>query len=163
MKNALAEVEEQPFKDQNRTGAAEDSEWLASQQTEDPTGDRCAQKTLQHTLHTWRRTVRELFRTGMENTLQTVRQFKSQSDLHVFCSIPQQPTESDGVCHSSQVNKQNGRQGLNVKCIGEVTDKERRFSFDVKYQTPTKPENGDTKGILFHTKYFGFFFFYIFL
>lgn len=59
-------------------------------------------------------------------------QFKFRSDLHVVCSVPQQTTESDGICHGSQVNKQNGRQGLNVKRIGEVTDEERRFSFDVK-------------------------------
>lgn len=42
MKNTPAEVEEQPFKHQNRTGAAEDGERLPSQQTEYPTGDRCA-------------------------------------------------------------------------------------------------------------------------
>lgn len=54
MKNALAEVEEQAFKDQNRTSAAEDGEWLASQQTENPAGDRCAQEALQHTLHAQR-------------------------------------------------------------------------------------------------------------
>lgn len=72
-------------------------------------------------------------RTWITNT-QTAngQRFKSHSDLHVFCSVPQQTSEGDGVCHSSQVNKQNGRQGLNVKCIGEVTDEERRFSFDVK-------------------------------
>lgn len=52
MRNALAEVEQQPFEDQNRTGAAEDGERLASQQTEDPTSDRRAQKTLQHALRT---------------------------------------------------------------------------------------------------------------
>lgn len=52
MRNALAEVEQQPFEDQNRTGAAEDGERLASQQTEDPTSDRRAQKTLQHALCT---------------------------------------------------------------------------------------------------------------
>lgn len=51
-RNALAEVEQQPFKDQNRTGAAEDGERLASQQTEEPPGDRSAQKTLQHALRT---------------------------------------------------------------------------------------------------------------
>lgn len=62
------------------------------------------------------------------------------SDLHVFSSISQQPTEGDGVCYSSQVNKQNCRQGLNVKRVGEVTDKERRFSFNVKYESSTKPE-----------------------
>lgn len=51
-KNILAEVEEQPFKDQNRTSAAEDGERLPGQQAEDTAGDRRAQETLQHTLHT---------------------------------------------------------------------------------------------------------------
>lgn len=62
------------------------------------------------------------------------------SDLHIFCSIAQQAPKRDGVCHGSEVNEQNGRQGLNVKCIGEVTGEERRFSYDVKYETSTKPE-----------------------
>lgn len=70
-----------------------------------------------------------------------LKRFKSQSDLHVFCSVPQETPEGDGVCYSSQVNKQNGRQGLNVNCIGEVTQEERHFSFDVQYETSTKPEN----------------------
>lgn len=54
------------------------------------------------------------------------------ADLHVFCSVPQQATKGDGVRHSSQVNKQNGRQGLNVKRVGEIADKERRFSLYVE-------------------------------
>lgn len=76
------------------------------------------------------------------------KQLRSQSDLHVFCSISQQTTERDGVCHSSEVNKQNGRQGLNVKCICEVTEEERRFSFNVKYETTTKPAGRDTEDVL---------------
>lgn len=51
-RTALAEVEQQPLEDQNRTGAAEDGERLASQQTEDAASDRRAQKTLQHALRT---------------------------------------------------------------------------------------------------------------
>lgn len=35
-----------------------------------------------------------------------------------------------------------------MKRIGEVTDKERHFSFDVKYHASTKPEN-QTEIILF--------------
>lgn len=42
MKKTPAEVEEQPLEHQNRPGAAEDGERLASQQTEHPTADRCA-------------------------------------------------------------------------------------------------------------------------
>lgn len=57
MRNALAEVEQQPFEDQDGTGAAEDGERLASQQTEDPTSDRRAQKTLQHALRTRAQTL----------------------------------------------------------------------------------------------------------
>lgn len=83
----------------------------------------------------------------MVNTLQTVKIFVS--DLHVLCSVAQQPTEGDGVCHSSQVNKHDGRQGLNVKSIGEVTDEERQFSFDVKYETSTKPENRSKRCLVF--------------
>lgn len=52
MENIPAEIEEQPFKHKNRTSAAEDGERLASQQAENSPGDRCAQKTLQHALHT---------------------------------------------------------------------------------------------------------------
>lgn len=52
MENSLAEVEEQPFKHQNRAGAAEDGERLTAQQTEDAARDRSAQKTLQHSLNT---------------------------------------------------------------------------------------------------------------
>lgn len=72
------------------------------------------------------------------------RWLKTRSDLHVFCSVPQQTTKGDGVRHSSQVDKQNGRQSLNVKSVGEVTDKERRFSLDVKKETTTKPDDKKT-------------------
>lgn len=68
----------------------------------------------------------------MENTQQAVRKRESETDLHVFRGIAQKAAKSDGVGHSSQVNKQDGRQGLNVNCVSEVTEEERRFSFDVK-------------------------------
>lgn len=129
MRNAPTEVEQQPFKNQNRTGAAEDGERLAGQQTKDPTSDRRAQKTLQHTLPTRAETLvrRTRARTGKQCGGAGLK-----PDLHVFRSISQQATESDGVRHGAQVNKQDGRQGLDVKRVGEVTDEERRFSFDVK-------------------------------
>lgn len=63
MERAPAEIEEQPFKHQNRPSAAEDGERLAGQQTENPSTDRCAQKTLQHPLQTRRETIRESFKT----------------------------------------------------------------------------------------------------
>lgn len=69
------------------------------------------------------------------------QKFKTLPYLHVICCIAQQPTKCNGICHSSKVNKQNGRQGLNVKPISEVTGKKGSFSFDIKYETPTKPEN----------------------
>ena len=47
-----AEVEEQPLKHQDRPGAAEDGERLTGEQTEDATGDRRPQETLQHALNT---------------------------------------------------------------------------------------------------------------
>lgn len=46
-----AEVEEQPFKHQNRAGAAEDDERLAAQQTEHAPADGRAHEALQHALH----------------------------------------------------------------------------------------------------------------
>lgn len=64
---------------------------------------------------------------------------RAHTHLHVFCGVSQQTSEGDGVRHGSQVNEQNGRQGLDVKRIGEVTDKERRFSFDVQQEASTKP------------------------
>lgn len=129
MRNALAEVEEQPFEDQDRTGAAEDGERLASQQTEDPTGDGRAQKALQHALHSRAETLVRWITTWKGEAGQSA---ELKPDLHVFRSVPQQAAERDGVCHGAQVNKQDSRQGLNVKRVGEVTDEERRFSFDVK-------------------------------
>lgn len=142
MRNALAEVEEQPFEDQDGTGAAEDGERLASQQTEDPTGDGRAQKALQHALHTTAQTPVRLIIIWKGESRQSAG---LRPDLHVFRSVPQQAAERDGVGHGAQVNKQDGRQGLDVKRVGEVTDEERRFSFDVKQQTPTKPESRDTE------------------
>lgn len=53
------------------------------------------------------------------------------SDLHVFRGVAQQATKCDGIGDGSQVNEQDGRQGLDVKCISKVTEEERRFSFDV--------------------------------
>lgn len=79
MKNVLAEVEKQPFKDQNRTGAAEDGEWLASQQTENPTGNRCAQKTLQHTLRT------QLDNSYYEHECKTLCKLLEGSNLSLTC------------------------------------------------------------------------------
>lgn len=32
--------------------------------------------------------------------------------------------------------------------VGEVTDEERRFSFDVEEQTPTKPEGREAEDVL---------------
>lgn len=58
----LAEVEKQPFKHQNGASAAEDDERLTTQQTENATSDGRAQKTLQHTLHTCWKAVRETLR-----------------------------------------------------------------------------------------------------
>lgn len=73
------------------------------------------------------------------------RRMVQKPDLHVLRSVSQQTTEGDGVRYSSQVNKHNSRQGLNVKRVGEVTDEERRFSLNVKFETPTKPEIGQTR------------------
>lgn len=129
MKNPLAEVEQQPFKDQNGTSAAEDGERLASQQTEDPTSDRRAQKTLQHALHVRAETLVRWVKKPLPGKHNRER---LEPDLHVFCSVSQQAPESDGIRHRAQVNKQYGRQGLDMKRIGEVTEEERRFSFDVK-------------------------------
>lgn len=145
MKDILAEVEEQPFKHQNWTSAAEDGERLARQQTENPTGNRCAQKTLQNTLHTQTGTAL-MERFGWKNGKRSEKK-KTQPDLIVFCGVAQQTSEGDGVCHSSQVNKQNGGQRLNVYCIGEVTEKERRFSFDVENEAATEPERRNTNGV----------------
>ena len=55
-RNILAEVEEQPFKHQHRTRAAEDSERLSPEQTEHAPGDRGAQEALQNALVTQRDT-----------------------------------------------------------------------------------------------------------
>lgn len=140
MQNLPAEVKEKPFKHQYRTGAAQNNERLTPQQAENATSDGSAQKTLQHTLQTWRGRVKN----RKSDSLVDTHWLKTRSDLHVFCSVPQQTTEGDGVRHSSQVNKQNGRQGLNVKSVGEVTDKERRFSLDVKKETTTKPDDKKT-------------------
>lgn len=73
------------------------------------------------------------------------RHMVQKPDLHVLRSVSQQTTKGDGVRYSSQVNKHNSRQGLNVKRVGEVTDEERRFSLDVEFETPTKPETGQSK------------------
>ena len=73
--------------------------------------------------------------------------FKSAtSDLHVIRGVPQQTTEGDGVCYSAQVNKQNGRQGLDVECVREVTEEEGHFPLDVEYETATKPKKARKGG-----------------
>lgn len=75
------------------------------------------------------------------------------SDLHVFCGVPQQTTEGDGVCHGAQVNKQNGGQGLDVERVCEIADEERYFSLDVEDQTAAKPGNA-RKGVISSIRYF---------
>ena len=147
MENEPAEVEEKPFKHQDRTGTTEDGEGLTRQQTEDPASDRRAQETLQHPLDK---------KTGKDSGLYSERNTRRSTDrprlqnpgphLHVFRGVPQQAPEGDGVRHGPQVNEQNGRQGLDVKRVGEVTDEERRFSFDVEHETPAKPGDRQTRG-----------------
>ena len=48
--HSRAEVEEQPFKDKHRPGAAEDRQGLSGQQTEHGPRQGCSQEALQHAL-----------------------------------------------------------------------------------------------------------------
>lgn len=72
------------------------------------------------------------------------------TNLHVVCGISQQPSKGDGVSYGAQVNKQDGRQRLNVQGVVEVAGEEWKFSFDVQNETSTEP--GIQKRPLTHNK-----------
>lgn len=57
METAPAEIEEQPLKHQDGSGAAEDDEGLAAHQAERHAGERCAHEALQHALRTPRGSI----------------------------------------------------------------------------------------------------------
>lgn len=59
--------------------------------------------------------------------------------LHAFRGVSKQASERDGVCDSTQIDEQDGRQRLDVERVDKVAGEEWQFPLDVEDETPTKP------------------------
>lgn len=73
--------------------------------------------------------------------------FQGTTHLIVVCGVPQESPKGDGVGDAAEVDKQDGRDGLNVEAIIEVTWEPRQFPFDIQTQPTKEPAQDKQVGV----------------
>lgn len=56
----------------------------------------------------------------------------AHTHLVIVCGIPQKPTKGDGVGDTAEVDEQNGRDGLDVETVIEVTWEPGQLPLDIQ-------------------------------
>lgn len=59
--------------------------------------------------------------------------------LHVLRGVAKQASESDGVGDRTQVDEQDGGEGLNVQCITKVAGEERQLALHIQDKAAAEP------------------------
>lgn len=62
--------------------------------------------------------------------------------LHALRGVAEQASESDGVGDRTQVDEQDGGQGLDVQRIDKVAGEERQLALDIQDEAAAEPAGG---------------------
>lgn len=74
---------------------------------------------------------------------------RSHTHLVIVSGVPQKPTKGDRVGDAAEVDEQDGRDGLNVEAVTEITWEPRQLPLDIQTQAPEEPAQDRPKGCFF--------------